>query len=262
MTPQSMLLYSRLLATFRNGWRLIQTIRGGPPIDVAILWDGTRISHPPRRRGLVEIIVELWLEQPYTKDGFYWPKDGDVIVDAGANVGVFSIWLSRQCSKARIISLEPFAENYVYFESNLRAAGFGPDRVKPSQVALGKAFGQGQMTSVGDRSLDHTLSSDGVDDAGGLSVPIVPLAGLFDLAKADRINLLKVDIEGSEKDAFESVDPETLRRCDRIAIEYHDNIRPGTLALLHERLRGTHDFVTKPSSVEGCGILLAKLKQP
>lgn len=117
------------------------------------------------------------------------------------------------------------------------------------------------MIAVGDRSLDHTLDS-GPTASEGPTVPITSLAGLFDgpLTGVDRVNLLKVDIEGSEHDAFEHAEPGTLRRFDRIAIEYHDNIRPGTLALLKSRLAATHDFTIEGSSVEGCGILLADLK--
>ena len=256
MTLRSLLMYGRLLRGFRNGWRLIQTIRGGPPCESAVLWDGTRISHPPGRSGLVEIIVELWLEQPYTRGGFYRPADGDVIVDAGANVGVLSIWMSRQNPHCRVIALEPFAENFDYLEANLRAARLGVERVEPHRVALGPTFGQGWMTAVGNRSLDHTLALGG-ETSGVRTVPMIPLAGLFDLTQTDQISLLKVDIEGSEHDAFEHADPNTLRRFDRIAIEYHDNIRPGTLALLQARLEPTHHCISRASTVEGCGLLLA-----
>jgi FkbM family methyltransferase len=249
-------MYGRLLGHFRNGGRLVRAVRGGPPCDAAVLWDGTRIAHPEGRPGLVEIVVELWLEQPYTRGGFYRPAAGDVVVDAGANVGVFSVWMARRNPRGRVTALEPFAENFEYLRANLRAAKLGPDRVEPHRVALGASAGQGRMVAVGDRSLDHTLAPGGTAPDGE-PVPVVPLGGLFDLAKADRISLLKVDIEGSERDVFEGADPATLRRFDRIALEYHDNLRPGTLALLRERLGPTHETVTHPSSVEGCGILLA-----
>ncbi len=256
MTLRSLLLYGRLLRGFRNGWSMIRTVRGGPPCKSALLWDGTRISHPPGRSGLVDIIIELWLEQPYTRDGFYQPADGDVIVDAGANVGVFSIWVSRQNPHCRVIALEPFAENFAYLEANLHAARLGVERVKPHQIALGPTFGQGRMTDTGNRSLDHTITMGG-ETAGVGTVPVIPLSGLFELTQTERISLLKVDIEGSEHDAFGNAEPNTLRRFDRIAIEYHDNLRPGTLALLQARLEPTHHCITRASTVEGCGILLA-----
>src|SRR5947209_1652564 len=98
MTRKSLLRYGQLLREFRNG---------------------TRIAHPPGRVGLVEIVVELWLEQPYTRGGFYRPGDGHVIVDAGANIGLFSIWAARQNPRGRVVSLEPFSENFEYLTTNL-----------------------------------------------------------------------------------------------------------------------------------------------
>ena len=38
-----------------------------------------------------------------------------------------------------------------------------------------------------------------------------------------------------------------LRRVRRYAIEYHDNIRPGTSELLRQRLGETHELVVRPS---------------
>jgi hypothetical protein len=43
----------------------------------------------------------------------------------------------------------------------------------------------------------------------------------------------------------------------RIAMEYHDQIVPGTLELLRRVLRPTHEITVRPSRMEECGILLA-----
>lgn len=258
MTRQILLRYARLLGRFRNGWQMVRTLRGGPPCDAAVLWDGTRLTHPPGHPGLVEAITELWLEQPYTRGGFYRPRPGDVVVDAGANIGLFSVWVTRREPRCRVVALEPFAENFEHLVANLRASGLGPDRAEAHRVALGAAYGSGRMVSVGDRSLDHTLTA-GTDPGAAASTPIIPLEALFELARSDRIALLKVDIEGSERDVFEGAGRDTLSRFDRVALEYHDNLRPGTLDLLKDRLGSTHRLESFPSECPGCGILLGTL---
>jgi hypothetical protein len=68
---------------------------------------------------------------------------------------------------------------------------------------------------------------------------------------------LKVDIEGSEHKVFAAASPDVLGRCKRIAIEYHDHIVPGTLDLLRRVLAPTHEVNVRPSTMQGCGILLA-----
>jgi FkbM family methyltransferase len=252
MYLKSVLQMGSLMLHFRNGAALVQSMRTAQPCGEVILWDGTHISHPPDRGGLLEAVVELWLEHVYT-DGFYRSADGDVIVDAGANVGLFAIWMARENRRCRVTALEPFGENFRYLKENVARAC--PQTVACCEMALGAEFSKGYMQAVGARSLDHVLRANS-NVADG--VPVVPLAGLFDLAHSQEIDFLKVDIEGSEHDTFAAASPDVLGRFKRIAMEYHDQIVPGTLELLRGVLSFTHDITIRPSKMEGCGILLAK----
>jgi FkbM family methyltransferase len=252
MYLKSVLQMASLMVHFRNGPTLVQRMRAAEPCDEVVLWDGTRISHPPGRGGLLEVVVELWLEHVYT-GGFYRPADGDVIIDADANVGLFAIQMARQNRRCRVIALEPFAENFKYLEDNVARAC--PKNVTCCKVVLGAGFGKGHMQAVGSRSLDHVLRLDSSEPDG---MPVIPLSGLFDLAGVPEIAFLKVDIEGSEHDVFAGASPDLLGRFKRIAMEYHDQIVPGTLELLRRVLEQTHEITVRPSRMEGCGILLAR----
>jgi FkbM family methyltransferase len=213
------------------------------------------LEHPSGRAGLVEALVEIWIEKVYTPSGFYIARAGDVIVDVGANVGLFSIWMSRLNRACRVVALEPFVENYECLCNNTHKAC--PNNVETHQIALGECYRTGQMKAVGNRSLDHMLSLEDLDGSRD-TIPVVPIQGLFDLARASRIALLKVDIEGAEYQAFERADSQTLGRIDRLAIEYHDHLRPGTLDMLRNRLVNTHQLKIIPSCLTGCGVLLAR----
>jgi FkbM family methyltransferase len=252
MYLKSVLQMGSLMLHFRNGHTLVQRMRAAEPCDEVVLWDGTRIVHPPVRAGLLEAVVELWLEHVYTA-GFYRPADGDVIVDAGANVGLFAIQIARQNRRCRVIALEPFAENFRYLEANVARAC--PKTVTCLEVALGAGFGKGQMQAVGSRSLDHVLR---IESGAADGIPVIPLAGLFDLVRAQEIDFLKVDIEGSEHGAFAAASPDLIGRFKRIAMEYHDQIVAGTLELLRRVLSATHEITVRPATVEGSGILLAR----
>jgi FkbM family methyltransferase len=229
-------------------------MRGGRPCKEATLWDGTRLVHPAQRAGLAEAISELWFAETYAGDGFYHPANGDVIIDGGANIGLFSIWMAWRNPKCRLIALEPFAENFACLQSNIGAANL--NSVSVHQLALGREYGKGEMSAVGNRSLDHRLSTTS-DVTNASPVSIVPLKEMFRLAHTDEIALVKMDIEGGEYDVFSSADSASLNSVRRFAIEYHDHLRPGTLDLIKRRLTATHHFSIRPSSVEGCGILFA-----
>jgi len=252
MYLKSVLQMASLMLHFRNGGTLVQRMRAGEPCDEVVLWDGTRISHPPGRAGLLEVVVELWLEHAYT-GGFYRPADGDVIIDSGANVGLFTIQMARQNRRCRVIALEPFPENFKYLEGNVTRAC--RENVTCCEVGLGAGFGKGQMQVASGRSLDHVLR---LDSAAAEGVPVIPISGLFDLANVQEIDFLKVDIEGSEHDVFAAASSDLLGRFKHIAMEYHDQIVPGTLTLLRRVLTPSHEITVRPSKMEGCGILLAR----
>lgn len=255
MQAANLARYLFLLRTFRNGPALIRAYRRGVPVGQAVLWNGARLVHPPDRVGLVGTLLEVWWDRVYTK-GFYRPLDGDVVVDAGAHVGLFSLLVARENPRCRVVALEPFAENYACLEANVHA--LGARNVVVHRKALGGGPGVAAMRAVGTRSIDHVMEPASGD--AGDRVEVVGLEGVLALAGASVVALLKCDVEGAERDAFESADRATLSRFRRIALEYHDNLRPGTLALLQERLGPTHEVVVRPEPGQGHGLLLARLR--
>jgi FkbM family methyltransferase len=254
VTYSSLKLYLRVARTFHNFLAVIQAVRKGRSLDSASLRNGLRIYHPPGRDGLVSVLVETWIEEAYTGSGFYFPNADDVVLDIGANVGVFAIYLARQNPECRIIALEPFPENFVYLCRNLEVNRIR--NVEPRQLALGARACAAYMVPVGSRSLDHVLRPDPTASIC-YQVETCDLEELVELSATRRVSLLKMDIEGSEHDVFAQADPVILRRFERIAVEYHDNLRPNTLELIKHRLAGTHSVDVRPSTVPGCGVIRA-----
>jgi len=249
-------LYLHISRRFRNFPELIQAIRKGGSVDHASLRNGLQFHHPPGRDGLVSVLVETWIEEAYTGSGFYVPKAGDLVLDIGANVGVFAIYLAHQNPECQIIAIEPFPENFEYLRRNLEVNRIR--NVEARQTALAAGTCTGYMVEVGTRSLDHVLRAD---PAGGVcyQVDTCSLGDLLDLSGTSHVSLLKMDIEGSEYDVFAQADPAILSRFERIAVEYHDNLRPNTLRLLKDRLNSTHTVDVRPSTLPGCGVIRAQL---
>jgi FkbM family methyltransferase len=247
--------YGFLVRSFRNGFALANRYRKRLPCGRVVLWDGTVLTHPPSRTGMLETILEIWYGQVYT-GRFYRPSPGDVIIDAGGNVGLFSVWLARRHPRCRVVAFEPFEENYRLFMQNVESAGV--KNVAVYCAGLGGETGRGQMEAVGERSLDHRLAADGRDDAPG-SVPVYSFADALRLADSPRVALFKVDIEGSEYELFEKADPADLARVNRFAIEYHEHAHPGVVDLLRAKLAPTHDVTVSPGG-PGYGMLYATIR--
>ena len=242
---------------FLNGEELARSYLNRTACDRAICRDGTVIRHPTGRTGLAGMILEIWYDEVYT-GRFYAPAPGDVVIDAGANIGLFSLLIARRQPACAVFAFEPFEENFRVLTENLGAAGASGVRAFP--FALAGKSGAAAMGDGGTRSQDHQLVAAPVIDGANPDVRCYTLAEVLDLTGADTVQLFKCDIEGSEQDLFSRATADVLRRCQRYAIEYHDKLRPGTLQLLMDRLGPTHVLDVRPAGEGGYGMLYAVAK--
>lgn len=242
---------------FRNGSLLAWRHHFRSDVNRAVFWNGRSFRMPPGRTGLAETIVEMWGGRAYTSGGFYQPAPGHTILDIGANVGAFSLWVAQQCPEARVVAVEPSPDNFEMLQQNL--AGW-KHRVAVVCVAVGASRGRGLVVDGGRRTVDHRVRVVSADDARAESVKVVPLVDLLQQAGTELVDFLKMDIEGAEFDVFSTMSDDTQRRFRKIALEYHDNLRPGTLAMLTERLERTHEITSIEASAGGYGILRAVLR--
>ncbi len=266
MNTHSLAAYWYLLRTFRNGPDLIRTARNGgllangPTIDEAIFWDGARLCHPPGRGGFIGTLLEVLLDNVYRLGSFYKPEPGDLVLDLGAHVGIYTFKLLRNYP-CRVMALEPSAENVACLRKNL--AHFGEQRVQIYNMAVGGASGRVRVETPKSTNRSHDARVVPGSDGDGDAVDIIPLSAVLELAQADQVALLKMDIEGGEYDVFNTLDEAMLPRIERIAMEYHDNLREGTLDMLKNKLRRTHDLtITGEGDGRGYGMLFAQLKEP
>lgn len=248
-----------LKSHFRNGEELARSYVQKTSCDRAILKDGRTLRHPPGQVGFAPLILEVWKDEVYTGK-FYSPKKGDVVIDAGANIGVFSVLLAMLSPECRVLAFEPFAENFEFLKSNLES--FAPNEVRAYQAALSKESGKSEVISVGNRSQDHRLKL--VDSSSNEKtvheVAVYSLQDVIEAANSPVIHLFKCDIEGSEFDLLEDATDEQLRMVERFAIEYHNHLRTGTADFLRKKLSTTHRVEQFPAPGDLYGMLYAVRK--
>lgn len=228
--------------TFRDGAALLDALRCHRPVQKAVLRDGRVLVHP-NRVGLIDTLIELWHHRGYTQ-GLYRPRAGDVVIDAGANVGVFSAFILRACPGARVLPIEPAQENLDCLRRNIETFGGRADDI--TAAALGAEPGEVSFL-IASRSLDHrivtTEEAQAADPSSGTvsRVPVVTLEQVMERAGVDEIDLLKLDIESGEYALFDGVSDQTLRRCRRIAIEPHPDLAGRPAQDLINRIRHLFD---------------------
>jgi FkbM family methyltransferase len=261
MTRSTLNTYFFLFRTFRNWLALVQNLRHGgymsqgPAVDRLVLRNGFTIVHPPNRSGLVPVMLEMWHGNAYRIGDFYTPKPGDVVIDVGAHIGLFTLRILQTEPRCRVICVEPSPENFACLQHNVSLLGRNVD-VQLHNAGIGGQFGKIKMLEIPtNRSFDaRTTLADETDTA---AVDVMPLSHLFHLAGTDRIALLKMDAEGGENGAFSTADQALMPRIERLVMEYHDNYIPGTLSLLQQRLAPTHDVTVFPDEGEQHGRLFA-----
>jgi FkbM family methyltransferase len=105
----------------------------------------------------------------------------DIVIDGGANIGVFSIIAARTAK--RVFAIEPHPVNFAYLCRNIELNG--ATNVIPMQCALGSRDGPGFLEGEGE--LSH-LSDQ------GRAVAIKTI----DNVTKEKVTVIKLDIEGAE----------------------------------------------------------------
>jgi FkbM family methyltransferase len=139
------------------------------------------------------------------------------IVDLGANVGYASIYFSHFCPNAHIVAVEPEPSNYqtlVENTQNLKNIDCVHAAIWPQETELTL-----QNPSAPNWSFQYQESAQAT---AGPVIKTQTLPGLMEKFALKRINLLKIDIEGAEKNLFAS-NTHWLHYVDCLQIEIHSD---------------------------------------
>lgn len=171
------------------------------PLDV-VLW-GLKLRLLPRGNATEGKL--LFAPQLYDREEFALLaaelRPGGLFVDIGANAGAYSLWAAARVQTAgRVIAVEPDPEMRRRLEFNLRSNGITHVDICP--VALSDRDGEGELLiSLRERGQNTLLQDEAARTRGARVAQTVRLQPLVELLRErgiDRIDALKIDIEGHE----------------------------------------------------------------
>lgn len=165
-----------------------------------------------------------------------------VILDLGANIGVFTLYAARCAPEARVFSLEPFPSTFTRLVANIHAHRLD-GRVKCLNFAATGTDGPRVIPDAAVPSQRRALASS-TNGKSGTEVQGKTLTALLDENHLPRVDLLKMDIEGSEYEVLLSTPPAVLARIRRIAMEYHGDCNPYSKRQLFDCLQNAGFAVT------------------
>ena len=143
------------------------------------------------------------------KEELYGMRAGDAprIIDAGANIGMASLYFKRHFPRVRITAFEPDPRIASVLQKNMQS--FGYDDVEVIRAAVSDH--DGIMRFAADHADGGRLASDGQEE-----VKVVRMRNYLD----EPIDLLKLDIEGAEFDVLKDCE-DRLANVRRLFVEYH-----------------------------------------
>jgi amino acid adenylation domain-containing protein/FkbM family methyltransferase len=232
-----------------------------------ILPDGAPVAHLNKNE-TDYIYHEIFVLQAYLRHGITI-RDGDCIVDAGANIGLFTVFVSRLARNLRVVAVEPNPAAFACLQAN--AAAWGAT-VKCLPIGLSREDKAGELTFFEGLSLLSGFYADAaterevvksyvfnqqaesrdnpqfaaavgelIDDklqAQTISAQLRTLSGVIAEEGLDRIDLLKINVEKSELDVLLGLSPRDWPKVRQLVVEIdrRESLEPITMLLEQ------HDF--------------------
>ena len=180
---------------------------------------------------------ENLIRQDYLQHGIQL-KPGDTVIDIGANIGAFTVLAaSRVGASGKVLAFEPEVATFKCLLKNIQLNQL--TNVTAINQAIDKTEGLAELR-VGHKSAFSNIhgSLGHMKSITTQTVETTTLVKVFETFKIAKVNLLKVDCEGSEYDLFETLPPFIAARIEQIAMEVHHTSEhhPREMVLQLERL--------------------------
>lgn len=204
-------LHRNLGRAVRNRFHLA---RPGEEVEYRLA-DGTVLAVDSGPSDVIAI-NEIWGEACYEPDERFRVRPGWRVLDLGAHKGTFAVRAARR-GAARVLAVEPEPRNVALLRRNVERNA--PGVVEVLEGAVAGSAGTGVLRTS-DSPTGHVLAPGGDVGAGAVEVRLVTLPELV-AQVGGRVDLLKVDVEGGEFEAFEATPADVWAQVDRVSMEYH-----------------------------------------
>lgn len=140
---------------------------------------------------------------------------GGVVVDAGANVGFFTLY-SKYYGAHRIYSIEPDPFPFSYLQKNFKSDA--------SVICINKGFytsDSGMNMNICTETSVANSEFLTLETAIKTTIPTISVDNILKIES--EINLLKLDIEGTEISLIKNLNPEHFEKINQFFIEFHSD---------------------------------------
>lgn len=145
--------------------------------------------------------------------------DPEVIFDAGAHIGLVSVYYALLYPQARIYSFEPLPENFELLEENIAL-----NSVNITPIAQGLGAREGHFAYYMSEEVRNCGGGTFIDSGRrnkAITLPVTTVKQFTEKEKIDKIDILKMDVEGMEHDLIAGIPNDVLKSIKFITGECH-----------------------------------------
>jgi FkbM family methyltransferase len=204
--------------------------------------------------------MSLFIYKEIFVDGCYdvqLGRDDPVVVDVGANTGLFALRIKQLYPRATVLCFEPFEDNFDELRRTLQLNGLADGSVSCLRKAVGSREGSAKLYVHKHNIGGHSLFPDLADSTESVDVQVISIASI--LETLPRLDLLKLDCEGAEFDILTSLRHEHAAMIGRMIVEMTPRLyHPSELMRRMEGLgfdylwrNGLYEFVRHVGVSEG-----------
>lgn len=221
-------IYSGLVSEFGviNAGKILNSLENGiTEVSLALMQLNVRPGTTDQRT-----FLHMFGELPYS---IRFPGDEPrLIIDCGANVGYASHLFSRHYPSAKIVAIEPDGDNYRMLCDNVKLF----PNVHCVKAAIWSTEENLRITNPHAASWAFRVDKADGEDVSG--VKALTIDGVLRESAEKIIDILKIDIEGAERELFTQGTTAWLERTKLIFIELHDFLVPGCSAVFYKAIEG------------------------
>ena len=143
------------------------------------------------------------------------------IIDGGANIGLTSVFFANKYPQADIVAVEPEEGNFEMLKKNTK--NYGGINLIRSGIWSHSAI----LSVIDEGKGNNSFTVTEVLSARADSINAISIYEIMQERSWDTIDILKLDIEGAEKNVFESDYEQWLPKVKVLIVELHDRMRSG-----------------------------------
>lgn len=165
------------------------------------------------------IIGEVCLDKIYIPNDEFKIKETDLVIDIGAQIGIFSVFAASLANKGKIFCFEPVFDNFSFLKTNIELNKL--NNVFAYNLAVSDTDGKREIfldnLNTGGHSIYNRSGTENI-----IVSESVDLNKWIEVNKFTNIDFLKIDCEGAEYEILKGLSDDKFKLIKKISMEYHN----------------------------------------